>query len=93
MDNIEEIESYVDPNEHPAAKTKLQTIISSAKATIMDERILTTVSAIESMVSSTKKQIDDCIAEFEVSQEPSVEESETTSTSPGTPPEETSLEE
>ena len=90
---VEEIESYVDPNEHPAARTKLQTIISSAKATIMDERILTTVSAIESMVSSTKKQIDDCIAELEVSEEQSSEEqsseeSETTSI----PPEETSPE-
>ena len=45
----------------------------------MDERILTTVSAVESMVSSTKKQIDDCIAELETSEESSSAVSETTS--------------
>ena len=76
---VEEIESYVDPDEHPAAKAKIQAIIGSAKATIMDERILTTVSAVESMVSSTKKQIDDCIAELETSEESSSAVSETTS--------------
>ncbi len=80
---VAEIESYVNLDDYPAAaKSKLQTIINSAKATIMDDRILTTISAVESMVSSTKKQIDDCIAEFEVSEEPSVEVSEPTSSTP-----------
>ena len=80
---VAEIESYVNLDEYPAAaKSKLQTIINSAKATIMDDRILTTISAVESMVSSTKKQIDECIAEFEVSEEPSVEVSEPTSSTP-----------
>ena len=77
---VEEIVSYVNVDDHPAAKTKLQTIIGSAKATIMNESILTTVSAIENMVSNTKKQIDECIAEFE--SESSSNESENSSSVP-----------
>ena len=77
---VEEIVSYVNVDDYPAAKTKLQTIISSAKATIMNESILTTVSAIENMVSNTKKQIDECIAEFE--SESSSNESEISSSVP-----------
>ena len=77
---VEEIVSYVNVDDYPAAKTKLQTIISSANATIMNESILTTVSAIENMVSNTKKQIDECIAEFE--SESSSNESEISSSVP-----------
>ena len=62
---IEEIESYVNPDDYPAAvKGKIQAIIGSAKSTILDEKILTTVSAIENMVAGTKQQIDECIAEI-----------------------------
>ena len=69
---IEEIESYVNPDDYPAAvKGKIQAIIGSAKSTISDESILTTVSAVENMVARTKQQIDECIEEIS---EPSPEE-------------------
>ena len=62
---IEEIESYVNPDDYPAAvKGKIQAIIGSAKSTISDESILTTVSAVENMVARTKQQIDECIEEI-----------------------------
>ena len=62
---IEEIESYVNPDDYPSeTKGKIQAIIGSAKSTISDESILTTVSAIENMVARTKQQIDECIEEM-----------------------------
>ena len=86
---VEEIESYVNPDDYPAAvKGKIQAIIGSAKSTITDETILTTVSAVENMVTRTKQQIDECIEEFsepspaESSDESSEEVSETESPSP-----------
>ena len=75
---VEEIESYVNPDDYSAEiKGKLQAIIGSAKSTIMNEKILTTVSAIENQVTNTKNLIDECIAE--ISEKPSDESSEESS--------------
>ena len=75
---VEEIESYVNPDDYPAEiKGKIQAIIGSAKSTITDENILTTVSAIENMVSRTKQQIDDCIAQLSQPSDESSDESST----------------
>ena len=78
IEAVEEIESYVNPDDYPAEiKGKIQAIIGSAKSTITDENILTTVSAIENMVSRTKQQIDDCIAQLSQPSDESSDESST----------------
>ncbi len=71
---LAELDDYVNPDDYPTeARGKLQAIISSAKATISDDNILTTPDAVSNMVSTTKQQIDECISNIESSPEPEPE--------------------
>ena len=67
---VEEIESYVNPDEYPAAiRGQLQSIIVGAKSTIMNDKV-TSISLVEDLVANAKQQIDECIANAAVSEEP-----------------------
>ncbi len=73
---VEEIESYVDPNNYPAEiRGQLQSIIVSAKNTIMNDKV-TSISLVEDLVANAKQQIDECISNAAVSSEPESSESE-----------------
>ena len=73
---VEEIESYVDPNNYPAEiRGQLQSIIISAKNTIMNDKV-TSISLVEDLVANAKQQIDECISNVTVSSEPESSEPE-----------------
>ena len=76
---VESIESYVNLADYPSSvQGQIQAIIASAKATIMDDSIISSISAVESQVVRTKQLIDDCIenAPSQVSEEPQSSEPE-----------------
>ncbi|MBQ5562625.1 MAG: hypothetical protein IIT39_04490, partial [Clostridia bacterium] len=73
---VESIESYVNPADYPSSvQGQIQSIIASARSTIMNDKV-TSISLVEDVVKNAKQQIDDCIANAQVSEEPQSSEPE-----------------